>query len=191
MIDETYDAMEKDLTDQITGIKNQILMSTDKHNTVINANRIARTVIEVFDSILEGEKFSKEDLRLILDKILVFEDHIEVQFKPDITAILQSGRMLTQQDAEAMEILQSSEKHRTKALVVTESVAEGAESPNIIRCIDPSQTTLETWQIFAFSMLDLAKRMGTDYYILTDNGCSTVHIRSGSKKLHEDPNALE
>ena len=137
VIDETYDAMEKDLTDQITGIKNQILMSTDKHNTVINANRIARTVIEVFDSILEGEKFSKEDLRLILDKILVFEDHIEVQFKPDIDAILKSGRMLTQQDAEAMEILQSSEKHRTKALVVTESVADGAESPNIIRCVDP------------------------------------------------------
>ena len=27
---------------------------------------------------------------------------------------------------------------------------------------DPSQTTLETWQIFSFSMLDLAKRMGWD-----------------------------
>lgn len=143
VIDETYDAMEKDLTDQITGIKNQILMSTDKHNTVINANRIARTVIEVFDSILEGEKFSKDDLRLILDKILVFEDHIEVQFKPDIDAILKSGRMLTQQDAEAMEILQSSEKHRTKALVVTESVADGAESPNIIRCVDPLEIYTE------------------------------------------------
>ena len=25
---------------------------------------------------------------------------------------------------------------------------------------DPSQTTLEAWQIFSFSMLDLAKRMG-------------------------------
>jgi len=27
---------------------------------------------------------------------------------------------------------------------------------------DPSQTTLETWQKFSFSMLDLAKRMGWD-----------------------------
>ncbi len=25
---------------------------------------------------------------------------------------------------------------------------------------DPSQTSLEAWQIFSFSMLDLAKRMG-------------------------------
>ena len=60
-----------------------------------------------------------------------------------------------------------------------------------IREGDPSQTTLETWQIFAFSMLDLAKRMGTDYYILTDNGCSTMHIRNGSKKLHKGSEALE
>ena len=60
-----------------------------------------------------------------------------------------------------------------------------------IREGDPSQMTLEKWQIFAFSMLDLAKRMGTDYYILTDNGCSTMHIRNGSKKLHKGPKALE
>ena len=28
--------------------------------------------------------------------------------------------------------------------------------------VDPSQTTLETWQKFSFSMLDLAKRMGLE-----------------------------
>ena len=31
-----------------------------------------------------------------------------------------------------------------------------------IREGDPSQMTLETWQIFAFSMLDLANRMGLE-----------------------------
>lgn len=31
-----------------------------------------------------------------------------------------------------------------------------------IREGDPSQTTLEKWQIFSFSMLDLAKRMGLE-----------------------------
>ena len=143
IIDETYEAMEKDLTDRIAGIKNQILMSADKRSTVVTANRIARTVIEVFDSILEGNKFSKDDLRLILDRILVYEDRVEVQFKPDINAILQSGRMLTEKDAEALEILQSAEKHRTKALAVTDSAAEGAESPNIIRCGDPLEIFTE------------------------------------------------
>ena len=28
--------------------------------------------------------------------------------------------------------------------------------------VDPSQTTLETWHKFSFSMLDLAKRMGLE-----------------------------
>ena len=195
VIDETYDAMEKDLTDQITGIKNQILMSTDKHNTVINANRIARTVIEVFDSILEGEKFSKEDLRLILDKILVFEDHIEVQFKPDIDAILKSGRMLTQQDAEAMEILQSSEKHRTKALVVTESVADGAESPNIIRCVDPLEiftdkdgelifkkySPIGELSVFAAQICD-SLRKSTDGIAAVCDRDAVIAIAGGAKK---------
>ena len=31
-----------------------------------------------------------------------------------------------------------------------------------IRDGDPSQTTLKKWQIFAFSMLDLSKRLGPD-----------------------------
>ena len=31
-----------------------------------------------------------------------------------------------------------------------------------IREGDPSQTTLETWQQFSFSMLDLARRMGLE-----------------------------
>ena len=31
-----------------------------------------------------------------------------------------------------------------------------------IREGDPSQTTLEKWQIYAFSMLDLANRMGLE-----------------------------
>jgi len=31
-----------------------------------------------------------------------------------------------------------------------------------IREGDPSQTTLEKWQVFSFSMLGLAKRMGLD-----------------------------
>lgn len=40
-------------------------------------------------------------------------------------------------------------------------------------------------------MLNLAKRMGTDYYMLTDNGCSTMRIRNGSKKLHKGPKTVE
>ena len=48
-----------------------------------------------------------------------------------------------------------------------------------IREGDPSQTTLETWQKFSFSMLDLAKRMGLEQYILTEFDRFTMHIREG------------
>ena len=137
IIDETYDEMEKDLTDHIAGIKNQILMSTDKKNTVVNVNRIARTVVGVFDSILEKEKFSKDDLRLIIDKVIIFEDRVEVQFKPDITAILKSTSAVSEKDTEAMKILQSSIRHQTKRLTVTDSAAEGEKSPNTISSVDP------------------------------------------------------
>jgi len=137
IIEETYDALEHDVANQIAGIKNQLMLSADMRNTVVNANRVARTVIEVFDSILENDSFTKDDLRLILDHIRIYEDRIEVQLKPDITAILQSGRLVSGADEEAMEILQSSENHRDKALLVTESSAIGAISPNIVRSGDP------------------------------------------------------
>ncbi len=39
-----------------------------------------------------------------------------------------------------------------------------------IREGDPSQTTLDTWQRFAFSVLDFANRTGTEQYILRRPG---------------------
>ena len=59
------------------------------------------------------------------------------------------------------------------------------KATGIVRRID------DLGRVVIFSMLDLAKRMGTDYYILTDNGCSTMHIHNGSKKMHKGPKALE
>ena len=67
------------------------MLSADKRNTVVNANRVARTVIEVFDSILENDSFTKDDLRLILDHIRIYEDKIEIKAKiPAITKTLMS-----------------------------------------------------------------------------------------------------
>ena len=43
-----------------------------------------------------------------------------------------------------------------------ESLADKIYFPLNILSPDPSQTTLEKWQKFSFSMLDLAKRMGLE-----------------------------
>ena len=93
MLEETYDALESDLLRRIDGITNQISMAEDKRNTIIQVNRIAKTAMDVFQDILQKPKLERNDLELILHRINVFEDHIEIQLKADIDAILKSGAL--------------------------------------------------------------------------------------------------
>lgn len=101
LLAETYDELESDLLGRIEGLKNQIQMTADKRNTIIQVNRAAKTAIEVFDDILTKEKLDRNDLQLIIEKILVYEDHVEVQLKADIDSILQSGDLSQNEDAVA------------------------------------------------------------------------------------------
>ncbi|MCI5499246.1 MAG: recombinase family protein [Clostridiales bacterium] len=101
LLAETYDELESDLLRRIEGLKNQIQMTADKRNTIIQVNRAAKTAIEVFDDILTKEKLDRNDLQLIIEKILVYEDHVEVRLKADIDSILQSGDLSQNEDAVA------------------------------------------------------------------------------------------
>jgi hypothetical protein len=56
-------------------------------------NRVTKTVLEVFDEILNKEKLDKTDHRLIIDRIIVYEDHLEVRLKADIDELLRTGRI--------------------------------------------------------------------------------------------------
>ncbi|HIS51498.1 MAG TPA: recombinase family protein [Candidatus Onthomonas avicola] len=90
-IDAIYDEMEADLQQKIDGFYRQIDLLSDKRNAIIQVNRTARTALEVFRDILNKEHLERNDLELIIDKIRVFEDHLEVQLKPDIDALLRAG----------------------------------------------------------------------------------------------------
>ena len=125
LLEETYDEMESDLSRRIEGIKNQIDMSADKRNTIIRVNRAAKTAMEVFDDILQKPKLERQDLTLIIERITVFEDHIEVQLKADIDSILKSGTLPVETedaanfdpgmaDSSPVTIVQCSEKHADK-----------------------------------------------------------------------------
>ena len=92
-LDETYDELENDLLHRIEGLNHQIAMTEDKRNTIIQVNRVARTAIEVFDDILRKPKLERNDLELMLQRINVYEDHIEIQLKADIDSILKSGTL--------------------------------------------------------------------------------------------------
>ena len=92
-LEETYDELENDLLHRIEGLNHQIAMTEDKRNTIIQVNRVARTAIEVFDDILRKPKLERNDLELMLQRINVYEDHIEIQLKADIDSILKSGTL--------------------------------------------------------------------------------------------------
>lgn len=118
IIEETYDALEHDLISQITGVKNQLRMSGDKHNTVIQANRTAKTVIEVFDRILNADSIGQDDLQLVVERITVYDDAIEVQLKSDVRELLCCGVCDSDELPEGAIIVQESTHHADKVLTV-------------------------------------------------------------------------
>ena len=91
VLEETYDEMESELAARIAGLQNQIEMTADKRNTIIQVNRAAQTAMDVFDDILTKPKLSRSDLELIIEKIEVYEDRLEVHLKSDIDTLLKTG----------------------------------------------------------------------------------------------------
>lgn len=90
-LEETYDELESDLVRRMEGVQHQIDLAQDKKNTIIRVNRVAKTALEVFDDILNKPKLDRNDLQLIIQKIKVYEDHIEVLLKADIDSLLRAG----------------------------------------------------------------------------------------------------
>ena len=100
--EQTYDGLEADLQKKIEGISHQIDMLSDKHNTIIQVNRAARTAMEVFVDILRKDKLERQDLELIIRQIKVYEDHLEIQLQADVDSILRSGTLAEPEAVAAM-----------------------------------------------------------------------------------------
>ena len=112
LIEETYDDLETELAQKIHGIRHQIDMSTDKRNTIIRVNRVAKTALDVFEDILNKKALERNDLILMIEKIVVFEDHIELQLKADIDQIIRCG-ILQEEENCAINF-----KHGTKDAII-------------------------------------------------------------------------
>ena len=93
ILEQTYDELEGDLQKKIEGIGHQIELLSDKRNTIIRVNRAAKTAMEVFRDILNKERLERRDLELIIQKIKVYEDHLEIQLQADVDSILRSGTL--------------------------------------------------------------------------------------------------
>ena len=115
MLEETYDELESDLMRRIEGLQSQLERVTDKRNTIIRANRAAKTAMEVFDDIIKKPHLEKQDLELIIERIKVYEDWVEIQLKADIDTLLRRGE-LPEPDTEPVTVLQTSTHHPDRAI---------------------------------------------------------------------------
>ena len=93
IIEETYAELEDETTLRIGGLQTQISLTTDKRNEIIRVNRLARTVIDVFNDIIDKPKLDRVDLQLIIERVTVYEDHLDVKLKADVDAILHAERL--------------------------------------------------------------------------------------------------
>ena len=101
--EEIYAEEIEALTKRITGLKNQLHMTADKHNTMARVNRIAKSVIEIFDSIIEKEVLDKTDVTFIVDRITINSDSVEIKLKADIDKLLRCGGLTDTPDTECGE----------------------------------------------------------------------------------------
>lgn len=129
MLEETYDELESDLMRRIDGLQSQLERVTDKHNTIIRANRAAKTAMEVFDDIIKKPHLEKQDLELIIDRIFVYEDHIEIRLKADIDTLLRKGEYPVEDEGsgggmEPVSVVQCS-VHRPDKVLRANVVSEG------------------------------------------------------------------
>lgn len=115
VLDETYDELEADLMRKIEGLQSQIEHVTDRRNTIIRANRAAKTAMEVFDDIITKPHLEKQDLELIIERIRVYEDHVEIRLKADIDTLLRRGE-LPEPDTEPVTVLQTSTHHPDRTI---------------------------------------------------------------------------
>lgn len=110
LLEQTYNEIEAELQQRIAGVQNQITLVADRRSTMERVNRAAQTACQVFEGILQKESLERPDLELILQQIRVFEDHLEIQLKPDIDGILQSNL----DENEEITVLQTAKNHENR-----------------------------------------------------------------------------
>ena len=91
IIEEAYADLEAELTGRIAGLEKQVDSHIDSRNRMLQVNRAAKTVMDVFHDILEKPKLDKRDISLLVERITVYEDCIDIQLKADIDGLLASG----------------------------------------------------------------------------------------------------
>ena len=142
ILDSTYDELEDELVRRIANLQNQIQLAADKRNTIIRVNRAAKTAMEVFDDLLHKEHLDRSDLQLIIDRIKVYEDHLEVWLKADIDTLLHCGTLPDEDTPVAVEggIIAFSEQAEADSATLVQQTANRPDKvfrANVVSNGDP------------------------------------------------------
>ena len=118
-LEETYDELESDLLRRMEGLAHHIELTQDRHRTATRIRRTAKTALGIFDDLLQKSKLERNDLELIVEKILVYEDHLDVRLKSDIDSLLRCGEEPrrvdeSQTSAQRLLLVQRAKKHPDK-----------------------------------------------------------------------------
>ena len=136
LIEKTYDELIDEAEKRIIGYENQLKITVDMRNTAIRANRIAKTVIELFDEIINRDKLNKKDINLIVDRIVVYEDHIDIKLKADIDELLKTGRFV-EGDSNFSSDVKDIEKAGETAVLSSKNHKDKVFDVNVISGGDP------------------------------------------------------
>lgn len=132
-----YEEMEQELLESVEMLEKQFGDLNQMRNTMIETNRKAKTVIEVFDDILKKEKLDKRDIGLIVERITVYEDHLNVKLKSDVDALLS----LTSEEHTVN--FNSGSKDISKITVKSVNHADKVFTVNVINSGDPMEIYTE------------------------------------------------
>lgn len=142
VIMETYDALIEESANRIHGLENQIAMTADTRNTIIRANRHAKTVLDIFHDILSKEKLDKRDIGLIVDRIIVYENRIEIKLRGDVDALLRCDdeaqtEEIANFNGDTENIERTAEKYNSVVVQSAKNQADKVFRVNVISGGDP------------------------------------------------------
>lgn len=195
-IEALYDEMEADLQKKIDGINHQIDLLSDKRNTIIQVNRVAKTAIDLFRDILEKGTLERGDLDLLIDKIFVFEDHLEIRLQSDIDTLLRCGTLEDaanfKQGTKNIEstLIQSSKGHEDKVFRVR-VISEG--DPLEIYTTREGEVIFKKYSLiggledFAAQFCDVLNRSSGFTAAVTDRDAIIAITGSGKRELLGKP----
>ena len=151
VISQAYDEIDKEMLHKISGTEEQLKLMLNRQTVMTEAKQKVQTVSEVFNAILKKPALDKKDIALIIDHILIYEDHIEIKLLSDVESIIScsGNKNYTLNDVVRSIELGKNKEKRTSVNVVSEG--------------DPLDNSLIA-NIFVISLKNVYKRIQAAAY---------------------------